>query len=298
MSNYVQQGSFTLPQPNQDTITVLFDVLRDGRLITSDGNAIQIENSYGSRQFTQVGAVPSAVPSFMRVSPNGTRVALGDGDRVFVFDPNALSTYKTFEASNFDAEWVDDAKLAISSVGEVDRGTVVKVLDVSSGAITTIIQAIAGSPAGITIDQSGNLYSGNGLGFDPSATGIIKAFPKSEWMAPLSGGSVINFESSGTLVVNLLSAAFLGFDKQGNLYVGGGDVATGTDKGYAAIVSKSAIEEALAGGSPVSSASPVTKLQRLDPDPYDNFWFVNSNWVTGELYLKDYSSLSVNVFKN
>jgi len=44
-------------------------------------------------------------------------------------------------------------------------------------------------------------------------------------MAPLSGGSAINFESSGTLVANLLSAAFLGFDKQGNLYVGGGDFA-------------------------------------------------------------------------
>jgi len=54
MSHYVQQGSFTLPKLNQDTITVLFDVLGDGRLITSDGNAIQIENSLGS-QFTQVG---------------------------------------------------------------------------------------------------------------------------------------------------------------------------------------------------------------------------------------------------
>jgi len=87
----------------------------------------------------------------------------------------AISTYKTFAASNFDAEWVEDAKPAISSVGQAEA--VVKVLDVNSGAITTIIQAIAGSPAGVTIDQSGNLYSGNGLGFDPSATGIIKAFP-------------------------------------------------------------------------------------------------------------------------
>jgi len=99
----------------------------------------------------------------MRVSRLGTQVALGDGERVFVFDPSAISTYKTFAASNFDAEWVEDAKLAISSVGQVERGTVVKVLDVNSGAITTIIQAIAGSPAGVTIDQSGNLYSGNGL---------------------------------------------------------------------------------------------------------------------------------------
>ena len=297
MINYVQQGSFTLPKLNQDTITVLFDVLADGRLITSDGFAIQIENSLGSRQFTQVGVVPAAVPSFMRVSPNGTQVALGDGNRVFVFDPSDLNTYKTFVASNFDGEWVDDAKLAISSVGQVAPSTVVKVLDVGSGAITTIIQGIAGSPAGITIDQTGNLYSGNGLGMNPSTTGTIKAFPELEWMAPLSEGSVINFDSSGTLVANLLSAAFLGFDKQGNLYVGGGDFATGTDKGYAAIVSKSAIEAALAGGSPVFSASPVNKLQRLDPDPDENFWFVKSNWVTGELYLKDYSSLNVNIFK-
>jgi len=49
----------------------------------------------------------------------------------FVFDPSAISTYKTFAASNFDAEWVEDAKLA-SSVGQVERGTVVKVLDVNS----------------------------------------------------------------------------------------------------------------------------------------------------------------------
>jgi len=32
--SHVQQGSFTLPKLNQDTITVLFDVLGDGRLIT------------------------------------------------------------------------------------------------------------------------------------------------------------------------------------------------------------------------------------------------------------------------
>jgi len=80
----VQQGSFTLPKLNQDTITVLFDVLGDGRLITSDGNAIQIENSLGS---VYSRTVPSTVPSFMRVSPNGTQVALVM--EVFVFDPSA-----------------------------------------------------------------------------------------------------------------------------------------------------------------------------------------------------------------
>jgi len=49
----------------------------------------------------------------MRVSRLGTQVALGDGE-VFVFDPSAISTYKTFAASNFDAEWVEDANLQLA----------------------------------------------------------------------------------------------------------------------------------------------------------------------------------------
>jgi len=128
----------------------------------------------------------------------------------------ALNTYKTFEASNFDGEWVNDAKLAISSVGHVDQGTVGR-LDVGSGAITTIIQA-TGSPAGITTRPVTYIVE---MAWEWVLLEQSK-HSKSEWMAPLSE-SVINFESSGTLVANLLSAAFLGFDKQGNLYVGGGD---------------------------------------------------------------------------
>jgi len=75
--------------------------------------------------------------------------------------------------------------------------------------------------------------------------------------------------------------------------VGGGDFATGADRGYAAIVSKSAIERALAGGPTVDRASSVTMVQRLDPDPYDNFG------LSIELLLancKRLLSLSVNVF--
>jgi len=49
--------------------------------------------------------------------------------------------------------------------------------------------------------------------------------------------------------------------------------ATGADR-VTAIVSKSAIES-LAGGATVDRASSVTMVQRLDPDPYDTFWFVN-----------------------
>jgi len=56
--------------------------------------------------------------------------------------------------------------------------------------------------------------------------------------------------------------------------MGGGDYGCGSGL-RSDRESKSAIERALAGGPTVDRASSVTMVQRLDPDPYDNFWFVN-----------------------
>jgi len=73
--------------------------------------AIHIENSLGSRQFTQVGSRLRCPKFHARFWHSGSP---GDGERVFVFDPSAISTYKTFAASNFDAEWVEDANLQLA----------------------------------------------------------------------------------------------------------------------------------------------------------------------------------------
>jgi len=113
MSHYVQQGSFTCL--NSIDYSGCFGV---GRL---NGWKCHSNRKQWLSKFTQVGR-PSTVPSFMRVSPNGTQVALGDGNQSSC-STQAPNTYKTFEASNFDGEWVNDAKLAISSVGHVDQGT-------------------------------------------------------------------------------------------------------------------------------------------------------------------------------
>ena len=55
-------------------------------------------------------------------------------------------------------------------------------------------------------------------------TGWIKAFEPADWMAPLTGGDPVDFEAEQTLIADLLSAASLGFDGEGDLYVGGGDL--------------------------------------------------------------------------
>jgi hypothetical protein len=203
--------------------------------------------------------------------------------------------------NTFDAEWIDETRLGISRAGDAGFGSsLVTIVDVRAGKEHRIIQ-VKGASGGVTIDGKENLFCGNGFGTGDD-TGMIRAFPADLWKDALAIGREIVFEEEGILVANLLSAASLGFDRTGNLHVGGGN-GTGPgnqpDKGYAGVVSKQAITDVLAGGEPVDPNSPPEKLQRLDPDPdvLGNFWYVDANHCREELYLKDFGKSEVLVFK-
>ena len=134
----------------------------------------------------------------------------------------------------------------------------------------TLVTNIGGYSAGITFDTAGNLYAGNG--FDaagPSDTGWIKAFPFSAWAPALTGGPPADFEASGTLIADLLSASTLGFDAEGNLHVGGGDLYGGSDDNdYAGLVRSTSVAAALSGGGPA--------------DPFDLIGKATSIWQGGD----------------
>jgi len=74
----------------QETVTVLFDVLGDGRLITSDGSAIHIEIASALASLLKWEPFLRCPKFHASVSRLGTQVALGDGERVFVFDRHKL----------------------------------------------------------------------------------------------------------------------------------------------------------------------------------------------------------------
>jgi hypothetical protein len=298
MSIYIATGSFDLPGPN-----VVFDALSDGRLITSDGTTVKIETNLKSRYFVELGVVKSGTPTFLKVSLDGSSASVGfwsdTNKKVYVFNTRDAGGVRSFEADNFDSEWVSQTQIAISAEppSEKERA-IVSVLDVSSGTVKTIVKNAGQASGGVTIlDKTGTLFVGDGFAQDrKDSTGQIKAYTKVDWANALITGSPIDFDKEGTLVATILSADTLGFDKYGNLFIGGGDV-EGVDKGYAAVIAKSAIDCALAGGPPITSQSPPGLLQRLDPSPADNFWLVFSNRVTGELYLKDYGKQKVYVFE-
>ncbi|MGB2987841.1 MAG: hypothetical protein WBE26_18385 [Phycisphaerae bacterium] len=296
--DFVLKGTFDLPSGAD-----VFDVLTDGRIVVLAGADVYVETTAGSRDFALHGALPepnlNPFAAFVRVSPDGTKMAVGDNlDRVGIFEITTLSG-SWFTAFHFDAEWYDDTRLALSGA-DLDNVTLLDITspDPLDPINPVIIENINGAPAGIAFDSNGNLYTGNGLASgDPEETGEVRVFDHAAWTAVLEGGTPLDFFTNGTLVVDILSAASLGFDVEGNLHVGGGDFIGGTDVDFAALVRASAVRDAIMGLGPADPNDPAD-VRQLDPDSDStfNFYTVNYNSVTEELYLMDFGATRVYVY--
>jgi len=138
----------------------------------------------------------------------------------------------------------------------------------------------------VAFDAAGNLYTGNGFaGAGPSQTGWVKVFANSAWTAAI-GGPPLDFEATGTLVVDALSASSLGFDSEGNLFVGGGDFSDPSQTDFVAVIRSTAVQAATAGGGAVDTGDP-TLVRKLDPDLANdaNFFAVRNSTGSGELFV-------------
>ncbi len=278
-----------------------FDVAPDGRLIVAVGLDIYQEDAPGAGTYALLGTLPGTPPmfgpAFLKISPSGARVAYGDNNGgVGVYDFPQL-TGAVFNASHFDAAWLDDDHLGITDFG------VVTLLDVTSTdpmnpVNPVLIQNIGGASAGIAFDAVGRLYTGNGFALGgPSATGDIKVFDAASWSAAIATGMPLDFENGGQFLGNVLSASPLGFDGRGNLLVGGGDAFGGGASGYAAVISRGAVRDALAGAGTVDANDPVRALQ-LDPNPAaGSFYSVTYDPASGALLLGEFGASSLWVFK-
>ena len=301
-------GAMTLPDASGP-----YDVLPDGRMIALAGANVFIETGVATRVFSPLGTlggadIASFGAAFIRVSPDGARIAVGNNGgstfsdfKVGVLDVGTL-TGTWFVADHFDARWIDSTQLAVAA-SDFSNGSRVTVLDTASADPTSptnpaIVTGIGGASGGIAFDADGRLFVGNGFAsFGPSATGAVKAFEQAAWTAALIGGTPIDFEADGVFIVDVLGASPLGFDEEGNLYVGGADAAPDDDS--VALVSATAIASALAGGGPVDAGDPA-QVRRFDPLPADDFNFYSAgyNRVTGELFVRDYADTTLYVYRD
>ncbi|RMH26082.1 MAG: hypothetical protein D6693_07740 [Planctomycetota bacterium] len=273
----------TPPPTAPGSFGVAADALPDGRLVALTGSTVFVETGVGAGVFAPAAILGASLlagptdPGFIRVSPGGTRVAIGAGFGlpIIVFDAAALdplapttltpANAARFEVGHFDAAWLDETRLAIAA-GAFGSPSIVTMLDVTSDPSApvnpVIVSNIAGASGGVAFDSDGALYTGNGFDLTPatprtSRTGAIKRFTPGEW----SAGA--DFETGGRPVLELLSAGPLAFDADGDLLVGGGDFAQG-QTGFVGVVRAGVLAGVIAGPLTVNPNNPA-HVRRLDP---------------------------------
>jgi len=294
----------TLPPIGGGSFGIVGDALADGRLVTATGTTVYLERGVGLGVFDAVAMLDTAYvggaidPAFLRVSPDGASIAIGGGFNkpVAVFAAASLGvpgsptflaggmggSARYYQMPHYEGAWADSSHLALTA-GDFGLPAFVSLLDVASTVTApvnpTIIRNIGGASTGVAFDAAGRLYTGNGFDNDPSVgsnTGTIRAFTHAEW----AGGNV-DFETQGTLIGRVLSAASLVFDADGNLFVGGGDF--GSDAGYLGVINHIALADAFAGFGPINGANP-SEMRRLDPLGNGFGYFGSAyNRSTGEL---------------
>lgn len=289
-----------------------FTVTPDGRIITLVADELFVESGVGSGVFSSLGVLPGAdIPffgaAFIAVSPDGSRVAVGDNGgssyvdyRVGVFELSAL-TGVWFSANHFLGVWIDNTHILLAA-SDFTNGSAVTVLDTNSvdpndPTNPVVVENIGGASGGIAFDVGGNLFVGNGFtSIGPSDTGVIKAFDATDWQAALSGDPALDFEVQGTLIIDILNATPLGFDHEGNLFTGGGSA---TDSDFLAIVRASAVVAALGGGGAVDPAD-SSSVRRLDPISDDvGSWYDGAfNPISRTLYLRNYGDRRLYAYRD
>lgn len=289
LPEYVPSGTFMLPAG-----AAAYDVMPDGRVMAIVGDVMYVQSSLNGSAFAPAGSVPSGLissfgASFLRVSPDGSRIAIGDnrfgaGAEVLIVEAGTLSPVVPSPVSriacdNYDAHWAGSATLYVSGAGLSGAG--VFRVDVATLQASPVVAGIGGASGGVTTDGV-HLYTANGFSIaGPSPTGAIKAFA----LSSLTPGAPVDFESDGRLVAQVLSGNTLGFDGLGNLLAGGGDWSA-PDPGFAAVVDGEEVLGALAGG-PMA-----TSMLRLSPTTEVSH-FIRHNPGTGELLITTFGDPTV-----
>jgi hypothetical protein len=221
-----------------------WDILPDGRVIALNGTTISAQSGPNQAAFATLGNLPAGSvasfgASFLRMSPDGQRLAVGDnnfgpGARVHIvglasLSPGGVATTQSVACPNFDAQWADNARLLITGLG---TSSSLFSLDAGTLATRTLVNNIGDGSGGITFRDDA-VYTGVGYDFTGATTGQIRRFDLS---ALLASPTPTDF-SAGTNVATILSASSLGFDRFGNLLGGGADYSNFPDVlGYARVV--------------------------------------------------------------
>lgn len=242
----------TLPPPETGSFFTAFDFIPDGRIVIFTGTEVRIQTKKGSSSFDLVGNLPpefrgGSDPAFVLSGGGGSFFVLGTGAGGSKF-PNQPFNGSIFVLPRTGGQAQSVALIPFHAAANfrqplelfINRGepnfsrSAVERLDLITKKVLTVIDNIPGASSGVGIDRHGNIYTGIGLDPNGTRTGEIRRFSQTDINRAIQTRIPLDFDSDGVFVAKVLSAGNLLFDHEGDLWVGGGDVAGSGQKGFIA----------------------------------------------------------------
>lgn len=279
-SGYTLVGSFELPRSNSFVPADPFDVLPDGRILQARGSELWLQADLNGSAYIKLGDLGSGVvsstgPSFVKVSPDGTRLAVGNNDftpanqAVHLIDVASISNatpstpVASVAAFGFDAVWSSNSALLVTGGDFFVGSSLVSRVDfVGTPSATVVVQGVGDGSGGVAIIGP-SVYVGVGFGGGATPAGQVRSFD----LATLEAASAPIEFTSASVLTQVLSSYPLASDSAGNLLIGGGDsFANPPVLGFAAVV------------DPADPANPLF----LSPGGDDSIYSVAFNAFTNE----------------
>ncbi|MGI6655728.1 MAG: dockerin type I domain-containing protein [Desulfobulbus sp.] len=304
----VENGWFTAAEyfPAESTAMIDGRFQVRGRLLAANNTTIYMQRTYGSSVWDPVARIEGGVmdPSFIHVSPDGSKIALGIGhgaplliiptDILSIQNPPVLTGHPQVtsfpQVNYYDGTWAKGPGIEPNRYFVINGGQwpapggsyasgvgVVDTLTANPATHTgaALVVNIPGASGDVEVDREGNLLTGLGhAAGPPNRTGELKVWAPGEWDP--ANPVALDYNANPKIVAtNILSVAHLGEDAEGNLHMGGGDAfgSGGPDENGYAVLIRQGVVSAIASGArttPVNDGnlSDNAEYQYFAPDPY------------------------------
>ncbi|MFM1921234.1 MAG: hypothetical protein RLZZ303_2868 [Candidatus Hydrogenedentota bacterium] len=282
-SAHAAQTLNNLPSPVN--FTLAGTGLPDGRFALYNGNDVYYQAAVDTDAFNTVAANYAGDPSFIAISPSGTKLLLGAGG--FGIEPYLNDLYLVDAASpqdfaptaivanrpHYAAVFLTEDLVLIDSGDFIDSELAILDLNAKSGAPVTVLRKPSAGKQAVVDPKPG--YSSN-LAFDPTtgrvfamdaASRELRYFQASDLINAFNGSTLLDWANDGTLV-----------GAPGD-YAGGGAAGV-TSQGYVVLGGSLGFT----GPGMVQVVNPVTGevVKELDPANDDGYTQVIMNSFTGD----------------